>query len=101
MNLCIYEPVHGGMWYQEIKYRKALFCTCEPIASIFPGSLHMKAPRLDCSSRSSGVMPPNAEIPQTPAFMSKRNMYLHLNIDSLRLCRSIDLQRKGTIIDQI
>jgi hypothetical protein len=100
MNLCIYEPVHGFLWYQEIKYIKALFRACELIALIFPGSLHMKAPRLDCSSRSSGVMPPNTKIPQTPAFMSERNVYLHLNIASLRLCRSVGLQRKGTIIDQ-
>jgi hypothetical protein len=54
MNLCIYEPVHGGMWYQEIKYIKARFCACELIALIFPGSLHMKAPRLDCSSVHPG-----------------------------------------------
>ena len=100
MNLCIYELVHGGMWYQEIKYIKALFRACELIALIFSGSLHMKAPRLDCSSRSSEVMPPNTKIPQTLSFMSERNMYMHLNIASLRLCRSVSLQSKGTIIDQ-
>jgi hypothetical protein len=99
-SLFIYKPVHGGMWYQEIKYTKDLFRACELIALIFPGSLHMKAARLDCSSCSFRVMPSNMKIPQTPVFMSERNVYLHLNIAILRLCRLFGLQSKGTIIDQ-